>query len=135
MIAMMEAAEQGKSRQRRIADRASAIYAPTVHAAAIATFVGWGLTTGDWHNALVNAVAVLIITCPCALALAVPIVHVVAASMLFERGIMLKDGAALERAAETDVVAFDKTGTVTVGRPHLVRNSDASGESLRMAAA
>lgn len=134
MIGMMEAAEHGKSRQRRIADRASAIYAPTVHAVAIATFIGWGLATGDWHNALVNAVAVLIITCPCALALAVPIVHVVAAGMLFERGIMLKDGAALERAAQTDAVAFDKTGTITLGQPRLTRMIDATDENLRMAA-
>ena len=133
MIAMMEAAEHGKSTQRRIADRASAIYAPTVHAVAIATFIGWGLATGDWHNALANAVAVLIITCPCALALAVPIVHVVAAGMLFERGILLKDGAALERAAQVDSVAFDKTGTLTRGAPRLV-HSDASDESLRIVA-
>lgn len=134
MIAMMEAAEHGRSQPRRIADKASAIYAPTVHAVAIATFLGWGWATGDWHNALVNAVAVLIITCPCALALAVPIVHVIAAGMLFERGIMLKDGAALERAAQTDVVAFDKTGTITVGRPRLLRTSDASADDLAMAA-
>lgn len=134
MIAMMEAAEHGRSQPRRIADKAAAIYAPTVHAVAIATFLGWGLATGDWHNALVNAVAVLIITCPCALALAVPIVHVVAAGMLFERGIMLKDGAALERAAQTNAVAFDKTGTVTLGHPRLVRASDASAEDLAMAA-
>jgi len=134
MIAMMEAAEQGKSRQRRIADRASAIYAPTVHAVAAATFLGWGLATGDWHNALVNAIAVLIITCPCALALAVPIVHVVAAGLLFERGILLKDGAALERAAQVDAVAFDKTGTLTRGQPRLVQTGEGDADSLRVAA-
>jgi len=122
MAAMMDAAENARTRPRRIADRAAAIYAPVVHTIAISTFIGWGLVSGDWHAALLNAVAVLIITCPCALALAVPIVHVVAAGRMFERGILMKDGAALERAAEVDSVAFDKTGTLTVGRPQVVES-------------
>jgi Cu2+-exporting ATPase len=124
MAQMMESAENARTRPRRIADRAAAVYAPIVHAIAIATFLGWGILGGDWHAALLNAVAVLIITCPCALALAVPIVHVVAAGRLFERGILMKDGAALERAAEADSVAFDKTGTLTIGRPRLVSRED-----------
>lgn len=134
MVALMEAAEGAKTRQRRIADRAAATYAPVVHTIAATTFLAWGLITGDWHMALLNAVAVLIITCPCALALAVPIVHVVAAGRLFERGILMKDGAALERAAEVDSVAFDKTGTLTVGRPRLV-NLGEIPDDLRMVAA
>lgn len=122
MAAMMEAAEHAKTGPRRIADAAARIYAPVVHTIAIATLLGWGVVTGDWHAALLNAVAVLIITCPCALALAVPIVHVVAAGRLFERGILMKDGAALERAAEVRTVAFDKTGTLTAGRPSVVES-------------
>lgn len=124
MAAMMDAAENARTRPRRIADRAASVYAPVVHTIAISTFLGWGLLSGDWHAALLNAVAVLIITCPCALALAVPIVHVVAAGRLFERGILMKDGAALERIAEIDSVAFDKTGTLTLGRPRLVSRED-----------
>lgn len=135
MAAMMDAAENAKTRPKRIADRAAAVYAPVVHTIAISTFLGWGLISGDWHAALLNAVAVLIITCPCALALAVPIVHIVAAGRMFERGILMKDGAALERAAEIDSVAFDKTGTLTVGRPQLVEHHDTSDEARSIAAA
>ncbi|RYE09223.1 MAG: cadmium-translocating P-type ATPase [Hyphomicrobiales bacterium] len=136
MAQMMDAAETAKTRPRRIADRASAVYAPIIHTIAFTTFVGWLLWSGgDWHTALMNAVAVLIITCPCALALAVPIVHVVAAGKLFERGVMMKDGAALERIAEIDSVAFDKTGTLTEGNPRLVDSHLATAEATDLAAA
>jgi P-type Cu2+ transporter len=133
MAAMMEAAEGARTRPRRIADRAAAVYAPIVHTIAFSTFIAWLALSCDWHLALTNAVAVLIITCPCALALAVPIVHVVAAGRLFERGILMKDGGALERIAEIDSVAFDKTGTLTLGHPRVVGHWVADERARTMA--
>ena len=131
---LMLAAEQGKARYRRLADRAAAIYAPAVHGLGLATFLGWLLAGASWQTALTYAIAVLIITCPCALALAVPAVQIAAASRLFRRRIIVKAADGLERIAETDMVVFDKTGTLTLGRPQLIEDERISDDALAAAA-
>ncbi|MFC3226655.1 heavy metal translocating P-type ATPase, partial [Marinibaculum pumilum] len=110
---MMETAEAGHGRATRLAEQAARLYVPVVHGAAVATFLGWWLLGGDAGQALVTAIAVLIITCPCALGLAIPAVQVAAGGRLFRRGILSKGGAGLEALARVDIVVFDKTGTLT----------------------
>ncbi|WP_374595632.1 heavy metal translocating P-type ATPase [Sphingosinicella sp.] len=117
---LMESAGQSRSRYVRVADRAARWYAPAVHTLAALSFAGWMLAGAGWHHSLVIAVAVLIITCPCALGLAVPAAQIVASGALMRRGVLVKDGSALERLSEVTTAAFDKTGTLTLGRPVLV---------------
>jgi Cu2+-exporting ATPase len=121
IVRMMEAAEQGRGRHRVFLDRVAGWYTPVVHALAAATFLlWWGVFGLDWQPALVNAVAVLIITCPCALGIAVPAVHVAAAGRLMRGGVVVASGSALDRLAEADAAVLDKTGTLTRGRPALL---------------
>lgn len=135
IVRMMEVAEQGRARYVALADRVARHYAPVVHGLALATFLGWVFLAGiEWQVALLYAVAVLIITCPCALALAVPVVQVVASGRLLRQGILVKSATALERLAAVDTVVFDKTGTLTLGRPELVQGGAWSEDDLRQAA-
>lgn len=135
IVRMMEVAEQGRAKYVALADRVARWYAPVVHVAALSTFLAW-LFLGQvpWQQALLNAVAVLIITCPCALALAVPVVQVIASGRLLRRGILLKSATALERFADVDWVVFDKTGTLTLGKPMLTRDGSWTDDDLRAAA-
>lgn len=114
---LMEASTQSRSRYVRIADRASRYYAPAVHLLAAVSVIGWLLAGAGLYQALVIGVAVLIITCPCALGLAVPVAQVVASGSLMRAGIMVKDGSAIERMAAVDRALLDKTGTLTMGQP------------------
>src|SRR5450830_750473 len=117
---LLEKAASAKSRAMRLADRAARVYAPLVHATAALTLVGWLLAGASVHDAIVTAIAVLIITCPCALALAIPAVQVVASGALFRSGVILNSGDAIEGLAEADTVIFDKTGTLTLPEPRVI---------------
>lgn len=125
---LIEAGAQSRSRYVRLADKAAAVYVPVVHTLAALTFAGgWWLGLSP-REALIRAAAVLIVTCPCALGLAVPAVQITASARLFRRGVLVKSGAALERLAEVDHVVFDKTGVLTEGRPSLLAYDPAALE-------
>ena len=128
VLQMMQAAEKGRGQYLRLTDRMAKLYSPVVHLLALVTFGGWMITTnGNWHVAITTAISVLIITCPCALGLAVPVAHVLAASRLFSLGTLMKDGSALERLAEIDTVVFDKTGTLTSNIAQIRKNTIPTG--------
>lgn len=131
----MELSEQRRARYVALADRVARLYAPVVHILAAATFLGWVLlSTLPWQTALLYAVAVLIVTCPCALGLAVPAVQVIASGRLLRQGILLKSATALERLSSVDTVVFDKTGTLTTGALEIDRQAAPDDEILRFAA-
>ena len=130
---LLEVGEQKRSSYRQIADKAAKLYVPIVHTLAAASFMAWMLFTGDVKHSLFISIAVLIITCPCALALAAPVVQVVSVGRLFRHGVYLKSGDALERLAACDVAVFDKTGTLTKSRPKL-KTTNFDPEQLENAA-
>jgi Cu2+-exporting ATPase len=131
---LLDKAASAKSRAMRLADRASRVYAPIVHLTAALTFVGWLIAGASVHDAVITAIAVLIITCPCALALAIPAVQVVASGALFRANIILNAGDAIERLAEIDTVVFDKTGTLTLPEPRVVNATALDPDLLQKAA-
>lgn len=132
---LVAAAEERKSGLARLADQAARIYAPLVHGVALVVLLGWLLAGAAPRDAILTAVAVLIVTCPCALGLAAPMAQAVASGALFRRGVLLKDGAALERLAVVDRALFDKTGVLTLGRPTVVQAPVLSMEARTIAAA
>lgn len=115
---LVAVAESARSRYTSLADRAARGYSPVVHILAATSFAAWmWISGGDMRLSVNIAAAVLIITCPCALGLAVPAVVTAASGRLFRAGLLIKDGTALERLATVDTVVFDKTGTLTLGTP------------------
>lgn len=139
IIRLVDSAQAAKAPIQRIVDRVSAVFVPVVVGIAVVTFLGWLLATGDAARALINAVSVLVIACPCALGLATPTAIMVGTGVGARRGILIKDAEALETAHAATVIAFDKTGTLTVGRPTVAACEPTTGatadEVLRMAAA
>ncbi|TNF18116.1 MAG: heavy metal translocating P-type ATPase, partial [Rhodobacteraceae bacterium] len=128
-------AESGRNRYTSLADSAAKLYAPGVHILSALAFLGWLAWSGDLRVALNIAAAVLIITCPCALGLAVPAVTTAASGRLFKRGMLIKHETALERLALVDTVVFDKTGTLTEGQPELAEPDSHDEDTLRLALA
>lgn len=132
---LMDKASEKRGDYVRLADRVARWYAPGVHLLAAGTFLGWLLVMGaGWQLSLLNAIAVLIITCPCALGLAVPVVQVVATGSLFRMGVLVNSGDALERLAMADTVVFDKTGTLTEPDPAIANLKEASADDVETAA-
>ena len=139
IIRMVESAQAAKAPIQRLVDRVSAVFVPVVLGIGLVTLLGWAGATGDWERALINAVSVLVIACPCALGLATPTAIMAGTGVAARHGILIKDAQALEVAHAATIVAFDKTGTLTAGRPSLVALEPAAGvardELLRLAAA
>ncbi len=138
IIRAVESAQAAKAPIQRLVDRVSEVFVPAVVAVAFVTLLAWGLGAGNWETAILNAVAVLVIACPCALGLATPTAVMAGTGVAARRGILIKDAEALEVAHRARVVAFDKTGTLTQGKPSLVEvvpQGIAREEALRLAAA
>lgn len=128
IIELVESAQAAKAPIQRLVDRVSAIFVPVVLVLALATYLAWGLIAGKWEQALLNAVAVLVIACPCALGLATPAAVMAGTGVAAKHGVLIKDAEALEIAHSVRVVAMDKTGTLTVGKPVLVALEAVDGD-------
>ncbi|MDB5802572.1 MAG: copper-translocating P-type ATPase [Rhodocyclales bacterium] len=138
IIALVENAQARKAPIQRQVDKVSAVFVPVVLALALVTLLAWGIIGNDWQQAVLNAVAVLVIACPCALGLATPTAIMAGTGIAAKRGVLIKDAEALEVAHKVRVVIFDKTGTLTLGKPSLVAIEPVSGtpdEALAIAAA
>jgi len=120
IVRLVEDAQAVKAPIQRTVDRVAAVFVPVILVLALLTLLGWGLATGDWDRAILNAVSVLVIACPCALGLATPTAIMAGTGVAARAGILVKDAQALELARSIQVVAFDKTGTLTVGEPRLL---------------
>jgi len=135
IVRMVESAQAEKAPIQRMVDQVSAVFVPVVVGIALLTWLGWGLVSGEWQQGLLDAVAVLVIACPCALGLATPTAIMVGTGVAARRGILIKDAQALELAHAITVVAFDKTGTLTAGQPTLVECVAVSGDRTALLAA
>ena len=134
VIRLMEKAEQGHAQYVRLADRVARYYTPVVHVLALGTFIVWCPVLGHaWQPSLLAAMTVLIITCPCALGLAVPAVQVLTSGRLFRHGMLLKSADAIERLSQVDTIVFDKTGTLTQGRPQLANPAQIGSRNMQIA--
>ena len=134
IVRLVESAQEKKAPIQHLVDRVSAVFVPVVCLAALATLRAWGLAGGDWQRALLDAVAVLVIACPCALGLATPTALMAGTGVAARHGILIKDAEALEVAHDVSVVAFDKTGTLTEGKPMLVACEAVDGDPARLLA-
>ncbi|MDM0018092.1 heavy metal translocating P-type ATPase [Variovorax saccharolyticus] len=137
IVRLVESAQARKAPIQRLVDQVSSVFVPVVIGIALLTFLGWGLVTGQWEDAILNAVAVLVIACPCALGLATPTAIMAGTGVAARHGVLIKDAEALEVAHAIGIVAFDKTGTLTEGRPELVALEAVDGDAgalLRAAA-
>ena len=134
IVRLVESAQAKKAPIQRLVDRVSAVFVPVVIGIAIVTLLAWGWIAGQWAPGLLNAVAVLVIACPCALGLATPTAIMAGTGVAAQRGILIKDAEALETAHGVTLVAFDKTGTLTEGKPRLIEARAAGGDRTALIA-
>jgi len=139
IIRLVEDAQSAKAPIQRLVDKVAAVFVPVVLVIAFATVIGWLLAGATFEHALINAVSVLVIACPCALGLATPTAIIAGTGVAARHGVLIKDAEALELARKIQVVAFDKTGTLTIGKPRLAavseRGAASRSEVLALAAA